>query len=403
MLEMRKLLDDVERMSEEMIRRSQTNANRSRDAFQDLQRYAKVDEPLLDKIKMAARVDRSWRGAMPLASRLDSGHYPIADPIDATLIGSDGSQIYPDRHGPALYFLVNTGTIVLRQGSAEVPQIRTQPRLYYLEEELYNEFGELVDNRRVNALREDAELQSLVQWVQVLGENGTAKGTIALKDGPLLIWMGERDTSDADRARILAYIENLTKIQEAGAVAIGYVARPRSAFVIRMLHVAGLAPSEITQESVRQSQYSVTDRGLFSKLLGPNERSAVFVSTTRLNYSEQYEDDGSLNGIFTRKGQQIAFFYLNVARKPGSEEAEIARIDVPTWVLGDTTLLDQMQHAIYRDCEGLSYPYVLTRADELARVTFQEKDDLDNTLQIALMRKGLLTAPSRKSAAKNLY
>jgi hypothetical protein len=55
------------------------------------------------------QADASWRGAEPLGERLDERHTPGVPPEPAILIAADGSQIYPDRHGIALYYLLNVG------------------------------------------------------------------------------------------------------------------------------------------------------------------------------------------------------------------------------------------------------------------------------------------------------
>jgi hypothetical protein len=396
MLELRRLLDDIEAMSREIVTHRQDLEARIEDGLTALQRLAVVDDALLDKIDRAATEDPSWRGAFPLGPRLDERHRPRIEPVDATLIGVDGSQIYPDRHGPVLYYLINTGAIVLRQGSGQAPLTQTRPTLFFREDALYNEDQEIVDHRIVNAARELAEIREMA--LQAVAERDRLGGDldrllIVLGDGPLLMWIGEKDSPDHEgQRRVAAYLADLATMQRVGAVPVGYVDRPRSANVLRMLHVADLDLPAVVTANLRATRYRhLTDRALFERWLGPNERSGLFSSTARLNRVD-----------FRQAGQEIAFFYLNVARAPGPEAARIVRVDVPVWVAEQPDLLDRVQLAIYRDCEGMDYPYVLARAHELAVVGAREREELEQMLTIALLRRGVIAAPSAKALAKRL-
>lgn len=395
MLELRKLMDEVETMSHDMAFRHEGFAALAEQAQQALTRFAAVDDALLDKIDRAATEDLSWRGAYPISPRLDERRQPGGPPIDASLIGVDGSQIYPDRHSFAIYYLVNTGAIVLRQGSGEAPLTHTQPTIFYREDEIYDDGREMVNNQTVNAARETAEFREMAQ--QAADERKYWGGDLdrlifVLGDGPLLIWMGEKESKAEERRRIDAHIAALKAIQSSGGVPVGYIDRSHLASVLRMLDVADLELREIKKERLRNHRYQgLTDRLLFGHL-APNERSAIFSSTAKVN-REQLKD----------AGQEIHFFYVNVARVPGQDEARIARIDVPAWVSGQPDLLDQVQHAIYRDCEGAGYPYVLARAHELALVTHREREDFEHMLAIAMLRCGLLPESSQKAFLKSKF
>jgi hypothetical protein len=393
MLELRKLMDEVETMSREMAGRQQELGARAAEARQKLVEFAVVDDALLDKIDRAAKEDLSWRGAFPVGPRLDERHRPEAPPVDASLIGVDGSQIYPDRHGLAIYYLVNTGAIVLRQGSGEAPATSTRPSVFYRHEDIYDDDQELVDNRVVNAARETAEMKEMVR--QAREERAYWGGdldrlVVALSDGPLLIWLGEKEMDAAVRQRIRDYIDDLQALETAGVAPIGYVDRSHLASVLRMLDVAQLELREIRKERLRNHRYQgLTDRLLFD-FLAPNERSAIFSSTAKVNRDDLNAAD-----------QEIHFFYLNVARKPGPDEARIVRIDAPNWLTARPDWLDQVQQAIYRDCEGTEYPYVLARAHELALVSFGERQDFEHMLSIAMMRNGMLPESSQKAFLKH--
>ena len=50
-------------------------------------------------------------------------------------------QIFPDRHEISACFLINIGYILLHYGTGEKPLMSSKPRLYYREEEIYEEWG----------------------------------------------------------------------------------------------------------------------------------------------------------------------------------------------------------------------------------------------------------------------
>lgn len=396
MLELQKLLEPVERMSADMAQRQRDYGDLRTRARAALTRHAQVDDALLDKIeRVCTSVDLSWRGARPVGDRLDERRRPTGSPVDATLIGVDGSQIYPDRHGLAIYYLINTGVIVLRQGSGQAPTVSTRPQLFYTEDDLYADNKELVDTNVVNAVREMAELREMAlaaRAERAFWQGDLDRLVLALSDGPLLIWVGEKQmNSPQTRERIDQYLQQLQQIQTSGGIPIGYIDRPRSANVVRMLHIADMELTEMNKDTVRATRYkSLTDRELFYDL-APGERSAIFASTAEVNESH-----------FKSAGQEIHFFYLNVAPTPDLADARIVRIDAPAWVTGQPELLDNVQQAILRDCAGADYPYVLARAHELAVVRRQERQEFEHMLAVAMWQRGLIPQISQKAFLKQL-
>ncbi|HEY53786.1 MAG TPA: hypothetical protein G4N94_10045, partial [Caldilineae bacterium] len=157
MLELHKLLDSVDEMSLEAARQQKRYADLAQDARERLQNTP-ADEKLMAKIAQAIAVDSSWRGAEPLEGVLDVRRLPQAKLEQASLIGVDGSQIYPDRHGAMLYYLLNIGSIVLRRGSSQAPATETVPTLYFDETVLYDDQHYLVGSEYVNSQRELAEV-----------------------------------------------------------------------------------------------------------------------------------------------------------------------------------------------------------------------------------------------------
>ena len=64
------------------------------------------------RARVKAAGDR-WTGAAPTDEAVNA-IFPAPPPLTrCTLIGVDGSQVYPDRHAAALYYLINTGSIAI--------------------------------------------------------------------------------------------------------------------------------------------------------------------------------------------------------------------------------------------------------------------------------------------------
>ena len=102
-------------------RRADELAGRASQARELLAAQPEVSDELKRKIEAARRIDEWRRGCIPLGERLDERCRPLVQPKMFTLIAADGSQIYPDRHGIASYYLLNTGAIVLRRGPGKRP------------------------------------------------------------------------------------------------------------------------------------------------------------------------------------------------------------------------------------------------------------------------------------------
>ena len=120
-LELNKLTDQVAAMGQAMAARADELAGRASRARELLASQPDVSDELKRKIEAARGIDEWRRGCLPLGERLDERRRPLVQPRTFTLIAADGSQIYPDRHGIASYYLLNTGAIVLRGEPAKPP------------------------------------------------------------------------------------------------------------------------------------------------------------------------------------------------------------------------------------------------------------------------------------------
>jgi hypothetical protein len=89
------------------------------------------------------------------------------------------------------------------------------------------------------------------------------------------------------------------------------------------------------------------------------------------------------NRPYRAQGHSVTFFYLNTG-------TDLARVEVPEWVVRRRARLDLVHAAVYEQCRfNNGYPYVLTRADELAVILGDEREALENLITQSLIRHGL--------------
>ncbi len=392
-LEFHKLTHQVERMGQDLASQQEDTQNKIDLALQILESYADSAflPHILARVQDAVSKDAGYRGARPLDEGVASTFPPAPLPASATIVATDGSQIAPNAHGAALYYLLNMGTIVVHHGSGAPPEISTDPALYYEKEFMLTQDSSLITAGVVSARRTVAEMATLAE--QVWRQRGSARPLLGLFDGSLLVLGIGSDVPDRDQLYAI-YFSALTRLHEVGAGLAGYIDRPRSTFTVGMLHLLDLAEELVSRPTLSNNGRleGLFDTQIFRRLLGPGERSALFVQMSPQN--KEFRRTGG-------QSHEIVFFYLNVAGQ--DQPPHVARVEIPMWVAEQRPLVAEMQALIYHQCQQLMsrYPYVLTRADELAVVKGDEARQLNTLIQVAMTRHGLEALESEKQATKD--
>ncbi|MBN1311561.1 MAG: DNA double-strand break repair nuclease NurA [Anaerolineae bacterium] len=392
-LELHKLTGQVEQMGQALANQDEDIEGKKAIALQILEAYA--DEAylphILERVQDAVDRDAGYRGARPFDEPIMKAFPPQPLPPSATIVAVDGSQILPDTHGAAVYYLLNIGTIILQHGSGEPPQIISQPYLFYETEYVYTGDRGMISATTIAARRTVAEMQALTEhgWRQ----RGEARPLLTLIDGPLLLFPMSVEIPDRDQLRGI-YFSAMTRLLEIQAGLAGYVDRPSSRFVASMLHLLDTPPEEVSRRSLATNGRleGITDIKVYDGLLQPAERTALFIQMSPQN--KEFRRNGG-------ETHEIVFFYMNVTAP--DESPHLARVEIPMWVAQDRDLVATLQALIYHQCQQLMtrYPYVLTRADELAVVRSEETRQLNVMIQVAMTRYGLATEESAKQAGKN--
>jgi len=338
---------------------------------------------LREKVERALRSDPNLRCALPMEEPINFHCQPESLSIDhLTMIAADGSQIVPDRHARVLFGLINVGAIILSEQCGAAPLVITDSQLSF-DEEVVNWTEALMALQR--DLSERKKLLDLSKDYPL--------PVVTLTEGPLELWeaRGESNAVMNYEHALEDYKSVLSQLQERGAITAGYVDKPSSNLLVRLLEIADTPEKDLPEIHRRHPLPGVSDLWLFDHVLLPGVRSAVFALQGRSKAT--YEGPLALH-----------FFYLNVGQN-GHPKA--VRVEIPAWVSEDSEKVDLLQIALLDQCSVMGaspYPYILHRAHEAAVVTFKEKEQIEQLLEIELRKAGgEVGEPSGKQTAKNSF
>ena len=288
-------------------------------------------------------------------------------PASYTLIAADGSQIVPSRHRALQFGVVNVGLIKAHIGSGEAPEIRVETELLALDQ-IQTAEGTLIGEDEVALLRDLAERKLIRQAVSP----DDLEPVITLTDGPLDVFY--RSTIQGDRGQEVQreVFEIDQDLRRRSVVTAGYIDKPGSAMLSRMLAIFQCKRQGLPLES-NNRELNLSDRIILQEILRlPGERSAIFEAITR----SARKPASSL---------PVAFFYLNVSND--ENEPCLVRLEFPLWVSEVPGLVDMLHAVIYKEAQVLDshpYPYLLHRSHELAVVKRVEADEIEVMLQSQL-------------------
>jgi hypothetical protein len=242
----------------------------------------------------------------------------------------------------------------------------------------------------INARRTVQEIVTLTRLA--CAEVGEAP-VVALSDGNIALRVKQESIPAREGESLQAeYMAQLNRLRAAGVTLGSFISRPSATSVVRLMHLATECPRDRITEYVKNRPRpfeGVTDTPVFAEHLKPGERSAIFKQTTQ--WSKPYEE----------AGHAIHFFYVNVST---TERDTLVRIELPEWVAANSDRVALLHAAVVDQCRVTSepYPYVLTRADELAVITTREKAALDDLIATEMLAHELTALPSEKAATKTL-
>lgn len=351
----------------------------------------------LEKLKRKVAVSRTTWLVAELCDGL-AGQYPPPDlPTDFTVLATDGSHIDVDRHRATRCYLINIGAVALRYGGEPDALLDSVPHLYAEDEDLVIKPAaasgreQMVEGTLLGIKRAVEECRHLSALV---AQQPPDSSTLALLDGSLILWGLEAFPDFVSEALLdngfLPCLEEMRKQNQDKKMALAsYISFPRSTDVVNVLRVA-ICPHEVAdcdcfcpphKEQDCEGVAGVTDRELFMDVLEPGERSALFISPSKIT-RERYGE------------HRVYFFYLRL-------EEEVARVELPRWVAENPELMDTAHALLLDQClRGHGYPVALSEAHEQAVVTGADRAEFWQLVESLCVEEKIPTLTSAKSFSK---
>ncbi len=413
MLDFAAVKRQINGMVSDQRNRREEFAQRVQRAWEQMMVWSGDWTPLIEKI---AGSKTSWLLAR-IAEPAHRVHPRPPRPPQITVIATDGSQIFPDRHEVSDCYLLNIGAVALHYGTGARPLLTSRPLLFSQDDDLtvqWNGRRIPVTPEIIGLKRTLLEMQELVQLATKChserseesqngeiprsenrnarcAQNDTGIPTLALVDGTLIQWTLEGKPTDYKTNVLKTYLGHLDTLRENRAPIAAYISAPGSADVVNALRV-GLCPYSFANCDFCEYKHKpdplpcapmegVTDAILFSRLLSNiGERSAIFRSASSIlaEYGEH----------------EVCFFYLNVG-------AEIARVEIPRWVAEDDELLDLVHSGVAAQAEkGRGYPIAIAEAHEQAVVRGAERETFYRVMEDTFIRHDMKVRLSLKARTK---
>ena len=348
-----------------------------------LQQYSEQNELLHEIVRKVLEKNNKLRCAVPLAEPLN-GHISAeaaAEPY--SILAADGSQINPSRHDPIPFGLINTGAFyICPAGNMRPMEYKQSLLLSY--EDVYTEEG-LLSERNVSLIRDFHERKFLAE----LAKERQQETLITLTDGPLELYHEQLETKTY-REYFSGFIKALTDLQKTNSIVAGYIDKPYSDLVVRLLELTLLKKEEYEKVGKKRFFTGTADWHLFDEILQPGERSAIF----RIQ---------SLSSDKLNPDLVPHFFYF---KPQNAFENTLARVEIPAWITSQPEQINLLHFALNEECRQLgskAYPYSLHRAHEIALVQLNEKKDIENRITSELLSKNIrIEGISQKQGAKDL-
>jgi len=342
----------------------------------------------------------SWLIAQPVEK--PNCHYPSPQPPDEfSIIATDGSQIDVDRHLSVRCYIINIGSVILKYGSNPDAIISSLPSLYSGDRDLVivspdgRGREQLVEGTLLGIKRSVEECKQLASIAAGVPIGNSA---LALIDGSLILWnlvskeYPEFVIEDLLNRGFIRCLDKIKKLNKDRKVAVAsYISFPRSTDVINTLRVAichheipdcdRYCSKIVTGNRECDAVTGIRDRDLFSRLLANGERSALFTSQSSI--VEKWYGN-----------HRIYFFYLRA-------DDEVARIEIPEWVVADKHLLNLTHGLLLDQCRrGHGYPVALAEAHQQAVVTSADRENFQRLIEMVLVEENLQLTTSAKNRSK---
>ncbi len=381
MLDLAKLAGQIPGISQHM--HQETIASRQRlELAQTLQQQASQRQEQLIAIQEQWRERMLFASATPIEP-LDSCIDIQPPPYSHSVFATDGSQISPSHHEIAYCYLINVGQIMLHYGQSLHPLLDSVPEVFYKGEDLYvaKQWGirleEWMGYRR--SVSEAETLSSMAcNWVLPPGAHQDVPN-LAMVDGSLIYWFLDGLPLEARDKILLPILAAWEQLKTTKIPLMGYISASRSLEGLNFLRLQTCTyehPNcvvncgDLVDKYPCQQIDSLRDATFWAAQLQPGQRSPLYRSNLRI--LDLYDE-----------AQRIYFCYVNVG-------TEIARVELPAWVVEDSKLLDRSLSIMLAQVhKGYGYPVALAEAHNQAVVRGSDRTRFFALLEQQLIKAGL--------------
>ena len=305
-----------------------------------------------------------------------------APPVSHSVFATDGSQISPSHHEIVYCYLINVGRVMLHYGQSLHPLLDSLPEVFYEAKDLYisKQWGIRLDEW-MGYRRAVSEAQMLAdmacQWVLPPGAHQDMPN-LAMVDGSLIYWFIDGLPNDAKDQILPPILDAWEQLKKTKIPLMGYVSASRSIEGINFLRLQScpydqpncVATCGDLEKYPCQVIDPLRDSTFWAQRLKPGQRSPLYRSNLKI--LDLYDDD-----------QRIYFCYVHVG-------SEIARVELPAWVVKDKKLLNQslsiMLGQVYK---GSGYPVGLAESHNQAVVRGGDRARFFALLEHQLIKSGV--------------
>lgn len=374
MLDLTKLARQMQGLSQHLSLEAAASRQRLELAQQHLKNAYACQQELVER-------QEKWRdrilfaNATPIEPLETAIEIPVPPKIH-TVVATDGSQIAPNHHEIAYCYLLNMGRVVLHYGQNRHPLLDSLPEVFYRQEDLYMSRQWGIRTEEWMGYRRTASEAKVLAELAI-----SAKGEapiLAMVDGSLIYWFLEQLPIDA-RDRILPPIlEAWQQMRDAQIPLLGYLSASRNVEGMNFLRLlacphpvpdcVSYCPNQLDKIPCKIFE-PLRDTTLYSTQLKPGQRGALWQSNARI--LDLYQD------------QKIYFCYVHVG-------TEIARIEVPAWVVENSAMFDQSLGLMLAQVQkGYGYPVAIAEAHNQAVVRGGDKARFFALLEKQMIKAGL--------------
>lgn len=307
----------------------------------------------------------SWQG------QLQQVHKVNTDYFEYSVLGVDGSQIYPDRHQGFPCYVLNIGTVIFHYGEKSCAILSSQPFLMTpLDEDIFH------SQELVNCQRTAFEFNYGFEKAREI-QNSQQIQIPVLFDGSLIFWHLFHKDEITKQRFIKEYMVILEQFYIQRLSYVSYISLPKSRELIAILQAAQTLPEYIDSNC---SFDSLVDADIVAFFLKPYERTILFI----------HHDTFSLPHFL-----HTCFFYFH-------NGVEIVRIEVPYWIAKDEVMLEHIATIVAnQSIKGNGYPVCLAEAHEQAVVSTIDREYFYAILEKSLLKKnGFSMGISQKNIHK---